>query len=204
MENEKLVNNILASIDKIPTTIEEFINISKYIKGEEFNNNLEKVKVDCKNIHFLQELLNNYFIYYDEILLQIYVESCVWIKKIKQKRDKTKYKLIDTRPKFKSVIDETKAKLFESFNSLKLEMSPFKNYNDYSNAYTYSNSSKNIYTQLNSLVEQANILNSQENFLNYPPTDFAGKTYFFFYILKKRIRFVWIKKKILHYQFYIK
>jgi len=179
MENEKLVQNILISLDKIPLKIEEFIIISKYIKGEEFKNNLKKVKTDCKNIQVLQEIMNNCLINYDEILLQIYVESCIWIKRIKNKRNNTKMKLIETRPKFKSVIDEIKANLFEKFDGLKLEMEPFKNFNDYSNAYNYASSSKNVFTQLNSLVEQANVLNHQENFLNYLQTDFQSSKIFF-------------------------
>ena len=174
MENEKLVNTILSSLDKIPTKIEEFINISKYINGDDFKSNLKKVKVDFKIIQSLQEIMNNYLISYEEILLQIYVESCIWIKSIKNKRNNTKNKLIEVRPKFKPVLDESKANLIEKFYNLKSEIEPFKDFNDYSNAFTYANSAKNIFTQLNTLVEQADTLNYQENFLNYQKTDFKG------------------------------
>jgi hypothetical protein len=175
MENEKIVNNLLISLDKVPITIEEFIDISKYITGEEFKACMKKVKSDFQNIQFLQEILNNYLINYEIGLLQMYVESCIWIKNIKKKRNLTKKKLSETRPKFKVIIDETKGQLFEKFKVLELEMQPFQAFNDYANAYQYANSSKQIFTQLNRLVEQANLLNYQESFLKYEETDFKGK-----------------------------
>lgn len=174
LENEKLVNQILTSLDKIPTTIEDYINVSKYIRGEEFKNNLKKLKSDFKIIQFLYETVNNYLIQYDEVILQVYVESCIWIKSIKKKRNNTKFKLIEIRPKFKSVIEDNKNDLFNKFDTLLLEIEPLKSYNDYSNAYNYANNSKNIFNQLNTLVEKANLLNYQENFLNYQQTDFES------------------------------
>ena len=174
VENEKIVNGLLDSLEKVPVTIEEFINISKYINGEEFRNCVKKVKGDFKKIQFLQETLNNYSIGYEEGLLQMYVESCIWIKNIKKKRTFTNNKLTETRPKFKMVIDETKADLFMQFRGLQDEMAPFQGFKEYANAYNYANSSKLLFGRLNKLVENANVLNNQESFLKYQQTDFKG------------------------------
>lgn len=173
-ENEKIVTKILDSLEKIPSNVEEYISISQHIRSQEFKSNLQKVKSDFKTIQIIQEMMNNFLIFYDEFLLQIYVESCVWVKRIKNKRNKTKMKLVEMRPKFKNVMEERKKDLLSTFDQILEEIEPLKNNNDYSNAYGHANSSKNIFTQLNSLVDKANLLNNQEKFLNYQQTNFES------------------------------
>lgn len=173
-ENDSKVNDLIKKIRKVPNDINEYIENSKYIRSSSFKETLGEIQSDFDRIQFIEENIETYSLVSSAQYITQFVEACCWTKQIKSHKKEAKKKLLEMRQKFKGFLEERRIELWKEFNKLKIEIEPFENYHERSNAYLYASTAKNIFQILVNLNEGCNTLNYQEKFLNYGNTDFAG------------------------------
>ena len=168
----EIYNILLQSIEQEPKTLEEYIEIKKYISSASFKDKKNQMNEDINALKNCIDSMEKFLINIEENLLQISLEAFTWPSKISRFKRMAKAKLNEMKPKFYKVLEERKTILKEKFIELKTESLKFENYYDFSQAFQICQIARDIVSGLKEISSNAVIINDQEKFLEFEISDF--------------------------------
>lgn len=164
---EEAHNQLIESIKIEPKSLEEYIEIKKYLTSIDFKTKRNRMIENIDALKLCLDSIEKFVIEIDANLLQISLEAFTWPSKIKTFRKEKKMKLNEMKPKFLKVIEERKANLFEKFQNLQKESRKFEDYYDLNQTFLICQISKDLVAGFKELISSAKKLNEQESFLQF-------------------------------------
>ena len=171
-KTEDLVTNMVLKLETQPNTIDEFLEIKEFIKGEELMTKIEEIKQNIEKINNLVETIENNKIEYNADIFQVaFVGRIIWVKNLEEKIVDSEKLLENSRAKFFKNLEKQKKDILDEFEIVKNDIDSFKYYYDISECFRYNSNAKNIMIKLTGLLDNIKQLNKYEEVLQYPISD---------------------------------
>lgn len=169
---EEKVSNIILQLETQPNTIDEFLEIKEFIKGEELESCIKEIKGNIETITKLVDAIEESQIEYNADIFQIsFVGRIVWTKNLEAKIIDSEKILENSRVKFFKILEKQKKDIMDDFEFIKNEIESFKYYYDIGECFRYNSNAKNIMAKLTNSIENIKQLNKYEDVLQYGISD---------------------------------
>ena len=188
--NEKTVNDLLISLEKIPSTIPLYVETRNFLDNE-FPTIYKELQHSIEKSSFLLKILENFTIQCETIAFEGYFQSSFWMKKVEISKNTAENRLSEGKPKFKGQIFMENQRIFEEFKKFKEEINNMDHVIETDKIFHYAGMSKAIFSGLGELLEMAEKNNNNEGFLGYNITDFSGNSLFFHISMGILIRYTY-------------
>ena len=171
---EKKVQELMDLLAKTPTNLNQYIELSQYLSGQEFKTIKEILERNISKLKTLFLILEDCQILCKTEDLSIYFGSFSWLNQVFEVEKHAKSLLQERKGKFRIIVSSETMKIFEEFKDKKQEITILNGKIDGENIYQNANQSKQLMQELMLLDERAKKANENQEYLGYEITDFLG------------------------------